>query len=30
MSDDLYFQAQVIKTCIVGIFLCVLFAKFCG
>ena len=29
MNDDIYFQAQVIKTCLVGIFLCVLFAKFC-
>ena len=29
MNDDLYFQAQVIKTCLVGIFVCVLFAKIC-
>ena len=29
MNDDLYFQAQVIKVCLVGIFVCVLFAKFC-
>jgi len=28
MNDDLYFQAQVIKVCLVGIFVCVLLAKF--
>ena len=28
MNDDLYFQAQVIKVCLAGIFVCVLLAKF--